>query len=304
MPTSDDLADRTTYPLASRDANLPATPGHAAIRLHVVEAGPADGPLVVLLHGFPEFWYSWRRQIGPLADAGYRVIAPDLRGYGDSDKPDGVASFEMSHLVADVVRLIRWAGREKAHVVGHDWGAVVAWMVANDHPEVVERLAILNVPHPRVMWQGLTTVPGQMLRSWYILFFQLPWLPEAILRRRHGAAIRMMLRREPTRKDAFTAEDIEKYVEAMLKPGAARSTVSYYRAALRGARGTRTRLRRIGMPVQVIWGEKDRHLGAWMADPPRDLVPDQRVLRLPDASHWVQNDAWEVVNETLIGFLR
>ncbi len=300
MPTSDDPADRPSYPWASRDANLPATPGHDAIRLRVVEAGPEDGPLVVLLHGFPEFWYSWRRQIGPLADAGYRVIAPDLRGYGDSDKPDGVASFGMEHLVADVVRLVRWAGREKAHVVGHDWGAVIAWMVANDHPEVVERLAILNVPHPKVMLKGLRSDPGQMWRSWYILFFQLPWLPEAILRRRRGSAIRMMLKREPTRKDAFTPEDIEKYVDAMLKPGAARSSVSYYRAAVRQPR---SRFRVIALPVQVIWGEKDRHLGAWMADPPPALVPDQRVLRLPDASHWVQNDAWEVVNSTLVGFL-
>lgn len=302
MPTSDDSADRSSYPWTPVDANLPAEGDHPAIRLSVVDAGPRDGKLAVLLHGFPEYWYSWRHQIAALTAAGYRVLAPDMRGYGGSDKPEGVEPYRSTHLVADVARLIAWAGQKRAFVVGHDWGAVVAWMVANDRPEVVEKLAILNVPHPKVMMRGLRRDPGQMWRSWYVFFFQIPGLPEVITRRDRLSFIRLALAKEPQRPGAFTKEDVDRYVEQYRIPGVARAAISYYRAALRYAGETRKRLRPIALPVQVIWGEKDVHLGAWMADPPPDLVPDCRVLRIPDASHWVQNDAPERVNEVLLDF--
>jgi epoxide hydrolase 4 len=152
--------------------------GHAElgeVRLHYVEAG--EGPLVVLLHGFPEFWFSWRFQIPALVAAGFRVVAPDMRGYNLSSKPRRASAYDTDRLAADLRDLIRERGCERAFVAGHDWGAGVAWITAMNHPEVIERLAILNMPHPRRMHQGLRT-PRQLVKSWYILFFQLPWLPE------------------------------------------------------------------------------------------------------------------------------
>ena len=145
------------------------------VRLHYVEAG--EGPLVVLLHGFPEFWFSWRFQIPALAAAGFRVVAPDMRGYNLSSRPAEVAAYDTDRLAADVRGLIRELGAERALLAGHDWGGAVAWITAMNHPEVVERLAILNVPHPRRMLQGLRT-PRQLAKSWYFLAFQVPWLPE------------------------------------------------------------------------------------------------------------------------------
>jgi epoxide hydrolase 4 len=140
-------------------------------RLHYVEAG--DGPLVVLLHGFPEFWYGWRRQIQPLAAAGFRVVAPDMRGYNLSSKPDGVKAYDTGPLVDDIRSLIRERGAESALLVGHDWGGTVAWDLAMNHPEVVDRLAILNAAHPRKLSQGLHH-PGQLRKSWYFFFFRSP----------------------------------------------------------------------------------------------------------------------------------
>src|SRR3954451_16988189 len=150
------------------------------VRLHYVETG--EGPLVVLLHGFPEFWWTWRHQIPALAAAGFRVVALDMRGYAESGKPPRWQDYRMEILAADVARLIAALGEERAHVVGHDWGAAVAWMVATLHPERVERLAILNVPHPARMERALRTSPRQLLHSWYMFFFQIPWLPERLMR--------------------------------------------------------------------------------------------------------------------------
>jgi pimeloyl-ACP methyl ester carboxylesterase len=283
--------------LTSRDANV------GEVRLRVVESGPADGPLVVLLHGFPEFWYSWRHQIPALASAGFRVLAPDLRGYGESEKPAGVRAYALDRLVADVAGLIEEAGREKAHVVGHDWGAILAWMVANDRPDRVDKLAILNVPHPRVMARALRRDPRQRRKSWYVFFFQLPYLPEQFARRDHFRMLRVLLKRDPVRKDAFSDEDVDRYIAAFSRPGAATAAINWYRAALRYNSATRARIRPIEAPVLVIWGEQDRYLESALADPPPELVPDCRVVRLPDASHWVQCDAPERVNQELLGFL-
>ena len=163
------------------------------VRLHYVEAG--EGPLVVLLHGFPEFWYAWRDQIPALAAAGYRVVAPDMRGYNLSEKPPGVTSYRLEHLTADVAALIRQLGAERATVVGHDWGGAVAWQLPVFHPEVVERLAVLNAPHPGALLRELRTLE-QLRRSWYIAFFQLPWLPELALRAGDAALLRRMLRQD------------------------------------------------------------------------------------------------------------
>jgi pimeloyl-ACP methyl ester carboxylesterase len=269
------------------------------VRLHYVEAG--EGPLVVLLHGFPEFWFGWRFQIGALAAAGFRVVAPDLRGYNLSSRPNGVAAYDADRLAADVRGLIRERGAESALLAGHDWGAAVAYLTAMNHPEVVERLVILNVPHPRRLLHGLRTT-RQLRKSWYFFFFQLPGLPERFVRDRHWWYFRHSLR--DARPGAFTPQDIERYVEAWSQPGAATAMINYYRAALRQSpKRAEARLRPIQAPTLVIWGQRDRFLGAELAEPDRDDVPNlDRVERLPDASHWVQHDDPERVTQLLIDF--
>ncbi len=278
------------------------------VRLHYVEAG--SGPLVVLLHGFPEFWYSWRYQIPALAAAGFHAVAPDMRGFNWSDKPPGVHSYRVEVLARDVERLIRACGATHAAVVGHDWGAIVAWWFAMLYPERLTRLAILNVPHPAYTLEpGLMRAAGvapwrQLLRSWYVFFFQLPWLPELALSAGNFALVRRTLRRDPVHRGTLTEEDIERYVEALAQPGALTAAVNYYRALLRrNPLGVRARLRRIEVPVLVIWGEQDRYLEAGLARPPRRWVSNARVERLPDASHWVQLDRPERVNALLLSFL-
>jgi pimeloyl-ACP methyl ester carboxylesterase len=270
------------------------------VRLHYVEAG--DGPLVVLLHGFPEFWYSWRAQIPALAAAGFRVVAPDMRGYNTSSRPAAVAAYAGHKLAADVRDLIRERGERSALLVGHDWGAAVAWTAAMNHPEAISRLAILNLPHLRRLLHALTD-PRQLMRSWYMFFFQLPWLPERAVRAGNWAALRRGLERD-NHPGAFTPEDLERYVEAWSQPGAARSMINYYRAAFRQTpREAMARMRPIPAPTLIIFGERDHYLRHELAEPyPADVPNLERVVRLPHASHFVQNDAPDEVNRLLIDF--
>jgi pimeloyl-ACP methyl ester carboxylesterase len=183
------------------------------IRLHVVQAGPKSGPLVILLHGFPEFWYGWRHQIAYLAAAGYRIWLPDQRGYNLSDKPKGIGAYNLDRLADDVIGLIDAAGQQKALLVGHDWGAAVAWWVANKCPERLERLVVLNVPHHAVMQSALQGNFSQMRKSWYFLFFQLPWLPEAIISRKNWLVVRKVLQIS-SHPGTFSESDFEQYRQA------------------------------------------------------------------------------------------
>lgn len=272
--------------------------GTAPVRLHVVQAGPAAGPLVILLHGFPEFWYGWKGQIGALAEAGCWVWAPDQRGYNLSDKPVGIDACNLDTLVADVIGLMDAAGREKAVVVGHDWGAAVAWWTAVSFPERVERLVVLNVPHPVVMKRFALRNPGQLLRSWYIGFFQLPWLPEAILSARNGAALARTLRRS-SRPGTFTKEVIAHYKIAWSQPGAIRAMVNWYRAALRKPTVPRHSIR-VTVPTLLIWGVRDQFLKRDMAQLSLDLCDNGRVVYLEEATHWVQHEEAQRVNELII----
>lgn len=275
------------------------------VRLHVVDAG--RGVPVVLLHGFPEFWYAWRRQIGPLARAGARVLAPDLRGYGISEKPHGVDAYRIHRLRDDVVGLLEQEAPEGAVLVGHDWGGALAWRVALDRPDLLRRLVVLNAPHPELYARGLRR-PRQLLRSWYVLAFQVPRLPELALRAFDFAVLERTWRRDPVREDAFGDADIAAYKAALARPGAVRSTVNWYRAAF-GGRGTASRAPErpstgggegVTVPTLVIWGERDRYLGTELLDGLDDLVRDLRVERVPDASHWIQADAPERVNRLLV----
>ena len=271
------------------------------VKLHYVEAG--DGPPVVLLHGFPEFWYAWRHQIPALAAAGFRVIAPDMRGYNTSDKPRGIRSYRHEAVADDVAALIRHLGGGSAAVAGHDWGGFVAWYVQMRHPDLVERLIVLNAPHPGAWFREIRR-PRQLVKSWYQFYFQLPRLPEASIRARDFAILRATLRHDPARRDAFTEEDIARYVEALAQPGTLTATLNYYRATMRRSPFRLLReVRRIDVPTQLIWGEKDRWLGPWLTHNLEEWVPGIRVECLPDASHWVMADEPERVNRLMIEFL-
>ncbi|MBC7570950.1 MAG: alpha/beta hydrolase [Spirosoma sp.] len=256
------------------------------VKLHVVQAGPADGPLLILLHGFPEFWYSWKAQIIPLAERGFRVWVPDQRGYNQSDKPAGVAAYAIDELAADVVALIDAAGRQKAVVVGHDWGAAVAWWVAATQPDRVERLVVLNVPHPAVMKRFVLRQPGQTLRSWYIGFFQLPWLPETLARLGNYAALSRTLQTS-SRPGTFSADDLRGYRIAWT--GALPTMINWYRAALRNP-PARDSTVRIVVPTLLIWGVQDQFLSRQMAQPSIDLCDTGRVIFFENATHWIQHE--------------
>jgi epoxide hydrolase 4 len=271
------------------------------VNLHVVQAGPEDGPLVILLHGFPEFWYGWKHQIPALAEAGYRVWAPDQRGYNLSDKPDGLGSYCLDELALDVVGLIDAAGQERAFIVGHDWGAAVAWWLAIKHPQRVEKLAILNVPHPSVMRKTAGSTPRQMLKSWYIVFFQLPWLPESLIRAGNWRGAVQAIQGS-ARPGSFSKADMEEYRRAWSQPGAFTAMLNWYRAAVRRP-PTRAASRRIAVPTLMIWGAQDSFLDRSMAQPSIDLCDDGRLVFIEEATHWVQHDEPEKVNQLLLEFL-
>ena len=278
------------------------------VQLHVVTAGPEDGDLVVLLHGFPEFWYSWHHQIPTLAEAGYRVVAPDMRGYNCSEKPSGVDAYHIDELVGDVAGLIRAFDRESAAVVGHDWGGLVAWQTAIDRPGVVDRLAVLNAPHPSAYGRALRSNPRQLAKSWYVFYFQLPVLPELGLGWNDFAMLDRILGDGTVRPDAVTERDIERYKRALARPGARTAALNYYRSlARRNAKLTLTRGGVGDLPVRVptllVWGEQDEALDISLTEGLERWVPDIRVERLPDASHWVQFDAPERVSELLVEHL-
>jgi epoxide hydrolase 4 len=268
------------------------------VRLHYVEAG--EGPLVVLLHGFPEFWYGWRLQIKPLAAAGFRVVAPDMRGYNLSSRPKGVKAYETDHLTDDIRGLIQERGAKSALLVGHDWGGSVAWATAMNYPEVVDRLAILNAAHPRKLSQGLHH-PSQLRKSWYFFFFNLPDLPESVVRADHWHFFRHFLH---DARPAYTPEEIDRYIEAWSQPGAATGMINYYRSSVRTSpKKAEAALRPISAPTLVIWGQGDHYLGPELAEPEHDDVPNlERVERLLDASHWVHHDEAERVTQLLTDF--
>ncbi len=271
------------------------------VRLHYVEAG--SGPLVILLHGFPEFWYSWRHQIVALAEAGFHAIAPDLRGYNLSDKPPGISAYRMEALLDDAIGLIRQTGAERAAVIGHDWGGVIAWHLAMYHPQMVEKLIILNAPHPAAYRRELRSWT-QLLKSWYILFFQLPGLPEQLLGAGDFDMIGRMLRREPVNAQAFTSDDVRRYKQALARPGALTAALNYYRALRHSAQRMAHNNAPITVPTLLLWGERDSYLSPRLTEGLNAHVSNLRVVRFPDASHWVQNDAPERVNRLTIDFLR
>jgi epoxide hydrolase 4 len=272
------------------------------IKLHVVMAGPEDGQPVILLHGFPEFWYGWRKQIPALAKAGYRVIVPDQRGYNLSDKPRGVKSYHIDMLVGDILGLIEALGYQKVNLVGHDWGAAVAWEIAMRHLERLHRLGILNVPHPAVMRNFLRRGdPEQLRRSWYIFAFQIPWLPEYFLCKDDWRNTVRVLRGSG-KIHTFTDEDIAKYKQAWSQPGALTAMINWYRAAVRHWPKLPKDMC-VKVPTLMIWGMQDVALSHRMARLSMDYCSNGKLVFFEDATHWVQHDEAENVNQLLVKFL-
>ncbi len=286
----------TLRPLRASDAIEHLTYSTQGIHLHVAAAGPKDGPLLVLLHGFPEFWYSWRKQIQHFASLGYRVLAPDQRGYNLSDKPSAVSAYRLDRLGGDIVGLVEAAGRGTAFVAGHDWGAAVTWWLAANHAEKFPRTAVLNVPHPAVMARQLVTDPRQLARSWYMFFFQVPRLPEAWFSR-NDFAVGCRSLRGSSRRGTFGDEDLALYKEAWGRPGAVRSMISWYRANLRSAPSfARTRVKN---PMLILWGEKDLFLRKEMAKESLKLCDQGSLETFPELTHWIQHEDPARVNAAL-----
>lgn len=266
------------------------------VRLHVAEMGA--GPLVLLLHGFPETWYAWRHVMPRLAAAGFRAAAPDLRGYGQSSRPHGVASYRVDVLADDVAGLLRGLGEERAFVVGHDWGGMAAWHAADAHADLIPRLVIVNAPHPRPFRRELKHA-DQAMRSAYAAFFQLPWLPEVALRAGNFALLARVFRTEPSRPGAYTEADVNEYRRAWSQPGALTAMLNYYRAVPLDHR----RLGTTRQPTLVVWGDRDTHLLPRVLNGLEQWVPNVRVEHLPNASHWVPADEPERLSTLIAGFL-
>ena len=267
------------------------------IRLHTALAGPEDGDPVFLLHGFPDAWFGWEAQIEPLAEAGFRVIVPDQRGYNLSDKPRGVSSYQMEPLVDDILGLADGFGYERFHLAGHDFGAMVSWNLARRHPERLKCLAVANVPHPAVMRNYLRTHPSQMLKSWYAFFFQLPGLPERVVRANNW---QFLISAMPVK---LSEQERDRYREAWAQPGAMTSMINWYRASLRQLRKS-TAASLIQVPTLVLWGQQDPHLRYEMAPLSVDLCKGGRLVMFEDASHWVMHDKPREVSQLLIEHFR
>jgi epoxide hydrolase 4 len=270
------------------------------VRLHIVEAGDADATPVILLHGFPEFWYGWHNQIDALVNAGFRLIIPDQRGYNLSDKPDEVAAYSLDVLSDDIVGLIDYAGQERGLVVGHDWGGGAAWWAANRYPERIAKLTVLNIPHHAAFNRAVKQDPEQQRKSLYMAFFQLPVLPEIVTSVFDGGLLARWAFRDSA---AFTEADLQKYRTAWKQPGARQGMLNWYRA-VRKTPPQSLPSPRITVPTTLIWGMQDPVMKTDLAHKSIELCDDGHLHLIDHASHWVQHEAAGEVNRVLIDWLR
>lgn len=269
----------------------------------VDQAGAGDR-LALCLHGFPESRYSWRHQLPELARLGFRAWAPDLRGYGDTEpKPQDVRAYHIDTLCADVAALIDASGAKSVTLVAHDWGAIIAWTFAARRIRKLDRLVIMNVPHPVCFAEAAKRSPAQRKRSWYVMFFQLPWLPERMLTANDARGVRRAFSEMAIDKSRFPPEVLDHYAANAQKPGAIRGMVNYYRAAFRARRAFDGPWPVIETPTLIVWGEEDAALGLETLEGTDTQVRDLTIERLPGVSHWVQQEAPETVNAILAGWL-
>lgn len=273
-------------------------------RFAVDEAGEGDH-LALCLHGFPESRFSWRHQLPLLAEMGYRAWAPDLRGYGETEpKPKDVRSYLIDRLMEDVAALIDASGAKKVTLIGHDWGAGLAWTFAANAPGPLERLVIMNVPHPAVMAAHLAKGNwAQLRKSWYMFFFQLPGIPERAMTANDARAIRGAFYDMAVDKTHFTPDVLDRYARDAQRPGAMTGMINWYRAAFRLRGKLAGPWPRIEIPTLIVWGEEDAALGVELLDGTDQHVSDLTVERLPGVSHWVQQEAPEKVNAILTRWL-
>jgi pimeloyl-ACP methyl ester carboxylesterase len=270
------------------------------VRLHAMTDGPEKGPLIVLLHGFPDFWYGWRNQIPFLAKAGFRVVAVDQRGYNLSSKPHGSAAYRLSTLTTDIENVIEKCGAPAA-VVGHDWGGAVTWSLALRRPDLVRRFVVLNCPHPKAMMKRLLGDPRQALRSWYLFFFQLPLLPETLLRSRKFGALAEGLK--ALGPEAFSRTDLERYREAWSQPRALSGGLNWYRA-MKFSGPPRPHRRLPPSPGMLVWGTADAYLRTNLADDSAKCYPDLRVEKWEGVGHWVPQQEPARLNALLQSYLK
>jgi pimeloyl-ACP methyl ester carboxylesterase len=269
------------------------------LKLHYVTQG--EGPLMLMLHGFPEFWYSWRHQIPEFAKD-YKVVALDLRGYNDSDKPKAQSAYTMSEFIQDVEGVIKGLGYDKCILVGHDWGGAIAWNFAYARPEMVERLIVLNIPHPAKVAEGFRT-PQQLLKSSYMFLFQLPVLPEMLIQAGDYLAIENAFKGMAANKSAFTPEDIDAYKDAAAKRGVLTAALNYYRNSIQQFTLFNKNWGVLNVPTLMIWGEKDAALGRELSYGTATYVNPFQIRYIPDASHWIQQEKPELVNQYMREFL-
>ena len=270
------------------------------IRLHYVSQG--QGKLMLMLHGFPEFWYSWRYQIEEFSP-NYHTVAVDLRGYNESDKPEPLSAYRMSELVADVKGVIEGLGYRDCILVAHDWGGAIAWNFAYAYPEMVERLIVLNIPHPAKFIEGLQT-PQQLLKSWYIFAFQIPWLPEFLFSLNDYQAIKEAFSGMAIDKTAFSEADLNAYRDAAAKPGALTAAINYYRGIFEFFfTSDRQQWEILDIPTLTIWGENDTALGKELTYGTEAYVKNWQIKYIPDCSHWVQQEQPVLVNMYIKEFL-
>jgi pimeloyl-ACP methyl ester carboxylesterase len=272
-----------------------------AVSLHVAEAGPENGPPVILLHGFPEFWFCWRHQIDALAAAGFRVIAPDQRGYNLSDKPKAIADYDLDPLAADIIGLASALDLKDFALVGHDWGAGVAWWVAQKNPSGLRRLVIMNAPHPALWRRAMDEDPVQRRLSRYVRLLGIPVLPEMMIRagRYKGLADAIT---ESTRP--VSENELAEFRKAWSQPGALTGMINWYRAILRRPFPASPPPKSISVPARIIWGAKDKYASLALAQASRALCADAQLDVLEDATHWVQHDEAQRVNAILLDFLK
>ena len=273
------------------------------IHLHYVQEGKGD-QLIVMLHGWPEFWYCWKNQIEAFSPQ-YTVVAPDLRGFNESEIPSDLSAYTQDIVGKDIVELIRHLGFEKVILVGHDWGGAIAWHIALNYPDLVEKFIVLNCPHPALFIKNIRSNPFQLLRSWYMFFFQLPLIPEFLMSINRKEFFTRIFRGWALNESNFPDEVIEKYVEAYSRKGTLTGGVNYYRANIRAVRSiAQSKSRRVKAPTLVIWGDNDVVLGTELIDGTEKYIDNTfTVKRISGASHWVQNDCPEEVNKTMLEFM-